>query len=449
MPADKFQRILFECTQIYESRGTSGIPRVVRNLAASGIVAAQEQGVELVPVVFRGSRMYPVRLRPPSLDNRPTTIVCMQRRLEQWLGPRVGGKLARIIQRVNRRLEKTLYPRSIVRAADGLRRRCLVPELHATPQDLIVLGGSAWTRAARTGVELAKQRGMPLGVIVYDLIPIDHPEFFSRRAAAVFRDWIDRTMGAVDFSLSISRTTRERLWNYAVQGHPHRRWDPAQFASFALGTEIDTQAVDGRFRHDLAQAFHGGSGAPAYLTVSTIEPRKNHAFLIDAFERLWAAGLDGRLCIVGRVGWLCEDLLRRIRSHPRYGQSLFMFNDLSDAELDYCYRHAKAFLFPSKDEGFGLPIVESLSYGLPVLVSDIPIHREVGGPFCAYFDLSDPGTLARQIEDFERSGALPGVAPAKGFRPVNWDDSARDFVRQILTTVANLKDGGALRRTAA
>jgi alpha-1,2-rhamnosyltransferase len=411
--ACEMKRILFECTQIYESRGTSGIPRVVRNLAESGPAAASEYGIEWVPIIIRGRRIYPVQVRPASYDNQPTAIVSVQRQLEQWLGAGIGGRFSETLRRVHRRLSKSLYPRTFVRFVNGLWRRCLVPELQVTSQDVLILGGSAWRKPARTAVELAKQHGMPIGVIIHDLIPIDHPEFFSPRAAAVFGEWIDGLMRVTDFSLAISRTTRERLWQYAVQQHPERAWTPAQFAQFELGSKLDTRPIGGRFRHDLAQAFEGGNGAPTYLTVATIEPRKNHAFLLDAFEQVWADQPHVRLCIVGRIGWLCDGILRRIRSHPRYGRSLFMYNDLSDGELDYCYRYAKAFLFPSKAEGFGLPIVEALSYGLPTLVSDIPIHREVGTEFCTFFDLSDAASLARHPVWHRLRSVGPAVWPAQ------------------------------------
>jgi len=443
------RRILLECTQIYESRGTTGIPRVVRNLAEAGQIAAGEQGLELIPVVIRGNRMYAARLRPAGLDNRPTLAVSLQRRVERWLGPEVGGRFAHAAQRVRTRLRKSLYPRTLVRLVASVWRRCMIPELQITPDDVLVLGGSAWNQPARKAVELARERGLRIGAIIYDLIPVDHPEFFSARAAGAFRTWIDEVTRAADFSLAISRTTRDRLWQFARHQAPERDWRPAQFASFALGSKIDTRAVGGRFRHDLTRVFDGQGGAPPYLMVATIEPRKNHAFLLDAFDQVWATRPEVRLCIVGRVGWLCDSLIRRIRHHPRHGQSLFMFNDLSDGELDYCYSRAKAFVFPSKDEGFGLPIVEALSYGLPALVSDIPIHREVGREYCAYFDLADPASLARQVNGLERTGALAGVAPAQDFQPVDWADSARDFVRQILDTVASLGGEVSPRRTAA
>lgn len=447
--AANMKRILLECTQIYESRGTTGIPRVVRNLAESGPAAASEQGIELVPVIVRGRRFYPVQVRPAGHDTHPTASVSFLRKLEGRLGAPFGPPLTRAVQRVQRRMAKSLHPRTFLRFLDGLRRRCLVAELHATRQDVLVLSGSAWKKPVATAVELAKQSGMPVGFISYDLIPIDHPEYFSSRAVGVFREWIDHVLVNLDFALAISQTTRDRLWQYAIEQHGQRAWHPSQFTHFRQGSMIDTRRVGGETRGDLAAAFDDRQAAPTYLTVATIEPRKNHGFLLDAFDLVWAAHPQVRLCIAGRIGWLCNEVVDRIRSHPRYGRNLFLFNDLSDAELDYCYRHARAFLFPSKAEGYGLPIVEALSYGLPVMASDIPIHREVGGSCCGYFDLSDAAGLAQEIDRWERSGVVRSATSAGDFQPVTWADSARDFVRQTRQAVANVKEERTRQRTAA
>ena len=153
--------------------------------------------------------------------------------------------------------------------------------------------------------------------------------------------------------------------------------------------------------------------------MGTLEPRKNHAMLLDAFERVWRTHPQSRLVIVGRFGWMCNDLVKRILHHAQYARSLFLFTNLSDAELAYCYEHATAFVFPSHAEGFGLPIVEALQHGLPVMASDIPIHREVVSDFCAYFDQHDPEELcdwwprssvaARSRASGRRRSSLPAI----------------------------------------
>lgn len=447
--AYEVRRILLECTQIYESQGFTGIPRVVRSLATYGTDAARESGLELVPIIVGGQRFYSVSLARPSVDTAPSVGTQSRRNLERCLGATWGRRLGTAVQQGTARLRKCLYPRTLVRATKSLGRRFLTADLRPRPNDLLVLTGSSWSQPARAAAEAAARNGIPIGAVIYDLIPIDHPEFFKPSGVRGFREWIDHVTAVADVFLSISRTTRDRLWQYVQQRYPHRALDPGQFPWFALGSNIDTPKAVGRLRPDLEQAFSAGRPSGTYLTVSTIEPRKNQAFLLDAFEHVWTEHSEARLCIVGRIGWLCGELVDRIVRHPRFGRQLFMFNDLSDGELDHCYRHAKAFLFPSKAEGFGLPIVEALSRGLPVLASDIPIHREVGGGFCAYFDLADAAALARQIDGIERSGSWPAVTPARDYRADDWADSARDFVHQTLRAAVSLKDRAASQQAAA
>lgn len=138
---------------------------------------------------------------------------------------------------------------------------------------------------------------------------------------------------------------------------------------------------------EITRLFSAGS---VYLAVGTIEPRKNHEYLLDAFELAWGAGSEARLCIIGRIDWKREALLKRICEHAEFGRRLFMFNEISDSGLQYAYGHAKALVFSSHDEGFGLPLVEAMQRGLPVMGSDIPVFHEIGGDYMAYFALQQP-----------------------------------------------------------
>jgi alpha-1,2-rhamnosyltransferase len=172
------------------------------------------------------------------------------------------------------------------------------------------------------------------------------------------------------------------------------------------------------------------------LAVSTIEPRKNHRYLLDAFELLWAQQSPARLCIIGRVGWKCEALIKRIEAHPELGQRLFMFNQLDDSGLEYAYARAKALVFSSHDEGFGLPLVEAMQRGLPAMGSDIPVFHEVGGEFMAYFDLQAPQTLADLVTQFERSGEFPAPGRLEDWQWIGWNGACAQLIDGVLTGVA-------------
>jgi glycosyltransferase involved in cell wall biosynthesis len=164
-----------------------------------------------------------------------------------------------------------------------------------------------------------------------------------------------------------------------------------------------------------------------FLSVGTLEPRKAYPVALDAFDRLWKAGVDLRYVIIGRAGWQSEALARRIQSHPEYGRRLLWLDKASDADLRRCYERAAALVYPSAIEGFGLPLVEAGRHGLPVIASDIPVFHELGGNYVDYFKLLDPTDLAQKIER-----RLHAPASRKGMPAYTWEDSAKDLLDLIM-----------------
>jgi alpha-1,2-rhamnosyltransferase len=207
-----------------------------------------------------------------------------------------------------------------------------------------------------------------------------------------------------------------------------RAWQDSQFQYFRLGADFESKHSDkGTVRPSILHCF-AETGALTCLAVGTIEPRKNHMYLLDAFELAWAQGSPAKLCVVGRVGWHCDEIVARLQNHPEQGRRLTWFNDLSDAELAYCYRHSQVLAFPSLAEGFGLPLVEALHHGLRVLASDIPIHREVGGEFCDYFSLSDPQDLAAKLLHLAAHPDALNRRAAGEYHVTTWQESCQQFL---------------------
>lgn len=155
-----------------------------------------------------------------------------------------------------------------------------------------------------------------------------------------------------------------------------------------------------------------------------------------------AQGSQVRLCIAGRIGWKCEALVERVRQHPELNKRLFMFNDLSDKSLEYAYSHAASLVFPSYVEGFGLPLVEAMQRGLPAMGSDIPVFREIGGEFMAYFDLADPQTLANLVTRFEATGEFPAERPVGEWRWIGWHEASRQLIARILLALGKAPTHG-------
>lgn len=172
------------------------------------------------------------------------------------------------------------------------------------------------------------------------------------------------------------------------------------------------------------------------LMVGTIEPRKGYAQVLDAFEQLWREGVEATLVIAGRPGWQVEALIARLEDHPELGGRLKWLPDVDDMQLGHLYRQAAGLLMASEAEGFGLPIVEAAQYGIPILIRDLPVFREVAAGHATYFAARGGVELAHELAAWLGKIAN-GTAPAsKGMTKLTWADSAE----QLKTLVNLLSD---------
>ncbi|MBH3341396.1 glycosyltransferase family 4 protein [Pseudomonas mendocina] len=440
-------RLLVECTYVYEHpQDNSGIQRVVRNIIRQ--LARVQAGVECVPVMMNGGRLYQVlSLEPLPVDRAKNRRQKLVMRLDHarnrywWLHSRLerlppfrSSKLARRLLYWPCKLLSlgiTLPLRGLLwlnRNAQPAPQRAV--ELQAEAGDYLLLLDSSWHADFFDLAERLKGQGVGIVSVIYDLIPLTHPQFCDSGLVKVFDqwfDWVSRTAdGFMAISQTVSRQVDTELQARLGSAEAARRWH----GYFHLGSELDLKRPSAELHKSVRRMFE--QPAPVYLMVSTVEPRKNHAYLLDAFERLWAEGSDARLCIIGKIGWKCEALVERIKSHPQQGKRLFMFNNVDDKSLEFAYSKARALVFPSHAEGFGLPLVEAMQRGLPVMASDIPVFREVGQDFMAYFDLQDPGSLVELIKAFERSGQFPAARSIEHWQWVDWAAAAEQLVSRTL-----------------
>lgn len=153
------------------------------------------------------------------------------------------------------------------------------------------------------------------------------------------------------------------------------------------------------------------------LYVGTVEPRKNLKILIRAFKEI-KERYDVSLIITGRFGWLYDDIVN-------YPEELGIRNDViftgyvDEETLRYLYNHASVFVYPSLYEGFGLPPLESMACGVPVIISDIPPLREVAGDAAIAFNPEDHEELAAMIDRVLSSESLRSDMMQRGFEKVN------------------------------
>jgi alpha-1,3-rhamnosyl/mannosyltransferase len=171
-----------------------------------------------------------------------------------------------------------------------------------------------------------------------------------------------------------------------------------------------------------------GVCAPLALWVGTLEPRKNVATLLAAWRILRRRLSDSPLLVlVGRFGWKTEALRRKVEAAASEGW-LRHLGYLSDGELAALYRAASVFVFPSFYEGFGLPVLEALGAGTPVVASDLPVLRELAGAAAVYAPSRKPEVWAREIEGILADPGLArrlAEAGAERARSFTWAESAK------------------------
>lgn len=423
------KRLFVDCSFLVQNpQIRTGIQRVVRRLVEEMPAAVDAQSVQIIPVRLDTGRVLPINPEllkyevshstPAAQAGAPGFPARLRSHLREYLAGVASASLNLFIMllpttgsrhkvmdslrkirnalrnlRINRSNPLRSVQAALAPASDN-------PAFQLNQQDCLLMLDSSWHIPVDEGVKLFRQAGAKVVYVVYDLIPVLYPQFCDNGLVPVFDRWLKNTSNFADGYLCISNAVKTDVQGYMKIHVPEQA---ARFAygSFPLGCDFNagriTSEANASAQYADPQLASMFAAAPTFLMVSTIEPRKNHRMVLDAFDQLWAQGVRVNLLIVGKVGWNVQHLMLRIKSHPQLNKQLFMLNNADDALVQHCYSNSTSLVFASYTEGFGLPIVEALAAGLPVIASDIPCHREVGRNLVQYFDLHQPRTLEQGI----------------------------------------------------
>jgi glycosyltransferase involved in cell wall biosynthesis len=294
--------------------------------------------------------------------------------------------------------------------------------------------------AARKGLYARwREAGVKVHFMVHDVLPVLHPEFFPPGADLEFADWL-RTIGReADGLVCISAAVANETRDWLLADAPGRTLP--QLVVLHHGADISASQPSRGLAPDAEGILADLRSAPTFLMVGTVEPRKGHLQALDAFEALWAQGVDVRLAIVGGEGWkglpdgarrTIPTLVKRLRRHPELNRRLVWLQGISDEYLDQVYAASTCLLFASEGEGFGLPLIEAARHGVPLLARDLPVFREVAGEHASYFTAHDGAALAAAVQDWLRLQRA-GQAPASnGIPSRTWADNAAELVSMLL-----------------
>lgn len=253
-------------------------------------------------------------------------------------------------------------------------------------------------------------RGLKPVFFLHDLIPISHPEYCRAGEAERHHQRLETMLSVASGLIVNSAATRDELLAYAEARQV--AVPPCAVALLAparLPAPRPARPLD----------------KPYFVVLGTIEPRKNHAMLLHLWRKLVAELGDAapQLVVIGQRGWECEqvvDLLDRCASIQGHVTEL---QRCEDGELSTWLAHAQALLFPSFSEGFGMPLVEALMLGVPVIASDLPAFREISADIPHYLDPLDGLGWQRAVLEYSQADSAARrqqMTRMAGYAPPTW-----------------------------
>ena len=287
-----------------------------------------------------------------------------------------------------------------------------------------------------------KAQGASLHFMVYDLLPLHHPEWFPGNLVAAFRQWIKAVAMLADSAICISPTVEEDLaawfedrYGLAMGSVPTR--------VIPMGWDIDSAGPSHGLPPKFAQILPQIRRRKTALMVGTLEPRKGHVQVLEAFEQLWLDGKDYNLVIAGRPGWRTQALQAKLRNHPQCNRRLFWFDDAGDEALLSLYRACDGVIVASLAEGFGLPLIEAHGHGKPVLARNLPVFHHQPHGDVKYFSARDSRDLSAIVDTWlERIAEYRG-APTRREHPPSWQDTVESLVAVLGLKSQSLPSKGA------
>lgn len=276
-----------------------------------------------------------------------------------------------------------------------------------------------------------RRRGVKIYFVVYDLLPVMHPDWFPEVIALCFPPWLKTISHVSDGLIGISRAVADdlRVW---LDNSPVERLRELKLGYFHLGADIESSQPSTGLPPDSAQTLSALRSRPTVLMVGTVEPRKGHVQAVAAFEKLWAENVDVNLAIVGKAGWGLAEFAAKLEQHPEQGKHLIWLQGASDEFLEHVYEASTVLLTASNGEGFGLPLIEAAQKGLPIITRDLPVFREVAGEHAYYFNGDSAealGDAVKQWLSLHQEGTVP---VSTGMPWLTWAKSAEQIKRVVL-----------------
>lgn len=366
-------------------------------------------------------------LRGPHVLARPRIADLSRRQLARWHDgsddphddPQYGavrafltnGSSAGVPTRISGRRRNPQVNRRI--ALDKVRQRLVRDKHLAIPEGAVYLNVAQYLLELPFLLRWLKKRPDVSPVFfIHDLLPLDYPEYFPAERKIRFPRILETALSHASGLIVTSEATRDRV--AAHLAHHGRGPLPIHVGHLPAGE---------RFRPILTRDPELDRSA-FVMAVGTVEPRKNHLFLLNLWRHFAERGIAApKLLIVGAIGWENEGVLDMLDRCEALRGRVLLVSGLSDGAYRHLLGHARALLAASFAEGYGIPIAEALATGTPVVASDIAVFREVTQGLATFCDPLDGPAWQRAIQqtlDLDR--LIEKRRAAKDYRTPQWDD---------------------------
>ncbi|MEO1291484.1 MAG: glycosyltransferase family 1 protein [Pseudomonadota bacterium] len=261
---------------------------------------------------------------------------------------------------------------------------------------------------------LIRRMGMKkIVVLLHDVIPVDFPEFVNKAGEARFAERLR----------AISKNADGLIFNSHFTEQAAMRWVD-KFTRLQPKTQVAYLGIN-----EIWDADYVGkplSDTPYFVMLGTIEPRKNHLLILNVWRRL-ADEMENppHLRVIGWRGWENENIIDFLDRSPLMGNCVFEHPSDSDEQVRAWVKGARALLYPSFVEGYGIPVVEALAAGTPVICSELSVLREVGGKVPEFIDPLDGPQWLQMIKAYAEPGSMERagqIERMQGYEVPHWVD---------------------------
>lgn len=289
--------------------------------------------------------------------------------------------------------------------------QCVLPFFFIGKKDYVVLSFTG------LGSILIRHKVMT----VHDLSFLKNPSWYSRTYYWYYKFMTPLAVKTSQHILTVSEFSKSEILGF----YPFLKAEKISVVYNAIDRQL-FKPLTSDIKHQPSDIFHQPSD-PFVLCVSSIDPRKNFARLIEACQGLTGA----KLYIVGKYNRVFSQQIQLDTTSDH----IQFLGRVSDDELVRLYNQAACFVFPSLYEGFGLPPLEAMACGCPVLVSDIPVEREVCGDAAQYFNPLDPCNILHTITQYlSDADVIKEKMRQKGFENItrfSWEKSAQALMKIV------------------